>query len=85
MLQLIPKGSAAIDGISLTIIDVKKTAFTFAAVPHTLEATTLGEKKPGDAVNLEADVLGKYVNKLLGKESGKSNLTEDFLAEHGFM
>ena len=61
--QTIPKGSVAVDGISLTVIDVDRTrnAFTFAAIPHTLEVTTLGRRVPGDSVNLETDPLGKWV------------------------
>jgi riboflavin synthase len=60
---LIPKGSVAVDGISLTVVEVDRRAgrFSFAAIPHTLKWTTLGERRPGHAVNLEADPLGKYV------------------------
>jgi riboflavin synthase len=58
---LVPKGSIAIDGVSLTVVDVSAERFDVALIPHTLAATNLGDRKPGDRVNLEADVLGKYV------------------------
>jgi riboflavin synthase len=63
----VPKGSGAIDGVSLTVVDVEATGFDVALIPHTLAVTTLGERKPGDRVNLEADVLGKYVKKYLNR------------------
>jgi riboflavin synthase len=62
---LVEKGSVAVDGVSLTVVGVGDAAFDVALIPHTLEATTLGEKQPGDRVNLEADVLGKYVKRYL--------------------
>lgn len=62
---LVEKGSVAIDGVSLTVVDVRDDGFDVALIPHTLVVTTLGERKPGDPVNLEADVLGKYVKKYL--------------------
>ena len=58
---LVPKGSVAIDGVSLTVVGVGDAGFDVALIPHTLAATNLGDRKPGDRVNLEADVLGKYV------------------------
>ena len=61
----VEKGSIAVEGVSLTIAEVGDDAFAVALVPHTLELTTLGELRPGDAVNLEADVLAKYVERLL--------------------
>jgi riboflavin synthase len=66
-LQMVPKGSVAVDGVSLTLVDVSETSFSVALIPHTLEVTTLGKKQPGDAVNIETDILGKYVQKLLGE------------------
>jgi len=63
--QLVPKGSVTIDGVSLTVVDVARDGFDVVLIPHTLAETTLGEREPGDAVNLEADVLGKYVKKYL--------------------
>lgn len=69
---LIEKGSVAIDGVSLTVVGLDASGFDVALISHTLAATTLGERRPGDLVNLEADVLGKYVRRqverLLGRE-----------------
>jgi len=62
---LIKKGSVAIDGISLTVADVDAAGFSVAMIPHTAKQTTLGFKKPGDTVNLESDIIGKYVEKLV--------------------
>ena len=70
---LVPKGSVAVDGVSLTVVGARDTGFDVALIPHTLDATTLGGKVPGDRVNLEADVLGKYVKRYLERvvpESG---------------
>lgn len=63
--EMVSKGSVAVDGISLTLVDVTADRFSVALIPHTLAVTTLGFKRPGDAVNLETDVLGKYVVKYL--------------------
>jgi riboflavin synthase len=63
---LVEKGSVAIDGVSLTVATVTDTGFEVALIPHTLDATTLGLRKDGDTVNLEMDVLAKYVERLLG-------------------
>lgn len=60
---LVAKGSVAIDGVSLTVVDVGEDGFDVALIPHTLAVTTLGELEPGDLVNLEVDVLGKYVKR----------------------
>ena len=62
---LVPKGSIAVDGISFTIVDVSKEVFSVALVPHTLAVTTFKSKKKGDKVNIEVDILSKYVAKLL--------------------
>ncbi len=62
---LVPKGSIAIDGVSLTVVGVTDTGFDVALIPHTLAETNLGDRRPGDRVNLEADVLGKYVVRYL--------------------
>lgn len=64
--QVAGKGSIAIDGISLTVVDVDDESFTVALIPHTLAVTTLGSRKVGDAVNLETDILAKYVQRSLG-------------------
>lgn len=84
---LVSKGSVAIDGISLTVIDVLSDSFTVSIIPHTAKMTTLGFKKTGDSVNLEADIIGRYVEKLLNKSRGKNPapLSPEFLAEHGFL
>jgi riboflavin synthase len=67
---LVEKGSVALDGVSLTVAALTESGFEVALVPHTLAATTLGERRPGDAVNLEADVLAKYVERLLEARVG---------------
>ncbi|MEL6108856.1 MAG: riboflavin synthase [Planctomycetota bacterium] len=64
--QVASKGSIAIDGISLTVVDAKADEFSVALIPHTLAATTLGNRAVGDAVNLETDILAKYVQRSLG-------------------
>ena len=65
--QLVPKGSVAIDGVSLTVVGVGAESFDVALIPHTLAATTLGDSRPGERVNIEADVLGKYVKRYLDR------------------
>jgi len=62
---VVEKGSITIDGISLTVVDVRPDGFTVAVVPHTIDVTTLGQKGPGDQVNLEVDITAKYVERLL--------------------
>lgn len=62
---LVPKGSVTVDGVSLTVVDVRASEFSLWLIPHTLEVTTLGELEPGAVVNLEADLLAKYVERLL--------------------
>lgn len=66
--QMVPKGSVAVDGVSLTLVTVERERFSVALIPHTLEVTTLGLRQPGDTVNIETDILAKYVQKLMGKE-----------------
>jgi riboflavin synthase len=63
--QLVPKGSVAVDGVSLTVVNVERSRFSVALVPQTLEVTTLGVRKAGDSVNLETDIIGKYIQKYL--------------------
>ena len=86
MRLIVEKGSIAIDGISLTVAKEMPGAFQVSIIPHTGEETTLLKKKPGAVVNLENDMIGKYVEKLMRKESegGGSSLTLDFLKQHGF-
>ena len=62
---LVPKGSITVDGISLTVVDVEPESFTVSLIPETLARTTLGFKQPGDLVNLEVDVIAKYVEKMV--------------------
>ena len=86
---IVEKGSIAIDGISLTVAKLTATDFSVSIIPHTGEETTLLSRKPGEVVNLENDVVGKYVERLLSfknaePEPKKSTLTMDFLREHGF-
>jgi len=65
---LVPKGSVAVDGVSLTVVNVEQDKFSVALIPLTLEVTTLGTRKTGDMVNIETDLLGKYVQKFLNPE-----------------
>jgi riboflavin synthase len=67
---LVQKGSIAVDGISLTVAEVARDAFAVWIIPHTLTVTNLAEKKAGDMVNLEFDLLGKHVEKLLQAHQG---------------
>lgn len=64
---IVTKGSIAVDGISLTIVDIKDNIFSISLIPHTLKITTLGIKTVGDPVNIELDIVGKYISKLLPK------------------
>lgn len=86
MRLIVEKGSIAIDGISLTVAKEMPGAFQVSIIPHTGEETTLLKKKTGAVVNLENDIIGKYVEKLMRKEpeGGGSSLTLDFLKQHGF-
>ncbi len=67
---LVEKGSVAVDGISLTVVDVMRDGFSLVIIPHTAELTTIGFKGPGDRVNVEVDILGKYVARYLKREKG---------------
>ena len=81
---IVEKGSITIDGISLTVASLGSDYFEVSIIPHTGAQTTLLKKKAGDKVNLENDIIGKYVQRLLGKSTQSSGITESFLAEHGF-
>jgi riboflavin synthase len=84
--MMIKKGSVAVDGISLTIVEIRDGLFSVALIPYTLEATTLGFKKAGQKVNIETDMLGKWVKRILTvNESTTSGITEDLLKKKGFM
>ncbi|MFW6011790.1 MAG: riboflavin synthase [Desulfosalsimonas sp.] len=86
---MIPKGSVAVDGISLTINTCSARGFEVAVIPHTAQITTIGLKTPGDAVNIETDMIGKYVEKFVKGEkqyeSGSSAISKEFLAKAGFL
>ena len=85
---IVEKGSVTIDGISLTVADVQSDRFAVSLIPHTAKVTVLGEKRTGDIVNLETDIIGKYVEKLMKpaveETKQKSGITMEFLAENGF-
>jgi len=82
--QMVPKGSVAIDGVSLTLVEAAGGRFSVALIPTTLEATTLGAMKVGDRANIETDVLGKYVLKYLAAGQG-GGLSLDKLRAAGFL
>lgn len=82
MRLIVEKGSITIDGISLTVAKVDKNSFAVSIIPHTGSETILLKKRPGDIVNLENDIVGKYVERLMAKE--ESGITLEFLAENGF-
>lgn len=83
---IVQKGSIAVDGTSLTVFAVTDTSFTISIIPHTLEMTIMGTKKPGDHVNLECDIIGKYVEKLLApKESAARTPLSQLLKENSYM
>ena len=89
MRYIVEKGSITIDGISLTVATVTSNSFQVSIIPHTSSETTLSLRKPGDIVNLENDVIGKYVEKLIDpytedKGQSESKITYEFLAQHGF-
>ncbi len=84
---VVEKGSVALDGISLTVAAVTNKDFTVSLIPHTREVTNLGSKKAGSTINIETDVLGKYVEKMMGGSQAQSSaggLSRAFLLENGF-
>ena len=84
---VVEKGSIAMDGISLTVASVEADRFSVSVIPHTAAVTALGAKGPGDTVNLETDLIGKYVEKLLFPREDTprtGGISLEFLAEHGF-
>lgn len=87
MKYIVEKGSIAIDGISLTVAKRSDTDFAISMIPHTAKETVLSQKKPGDTVNLENDIVGKYIEQLMRydkKEEKPSRLTKEFLLQAGF-
>ncbi|GAB6157710.1 riboflavin synthase [Desulfotomaculum varum] len=89
MKYIIKKGSVAIDGTSLTVVDFDRDKFQVSLIPHTAQVTVLGSKKIGDTVNLEADILGKYIERLLQAREEQpvqnSKISQEFLSAHGFL
>lgn len=84
---IVEKGSITIDGISLTVAAVDEVSFSVSLIPHTAAVTTLGKKRAGDTVNLETDIIGKYVEKLLRpapEPERRGGISLEFLAENGF-
>lgn len=86
MRYIVEKGSVTIDGISLTVAAVTEDSFSVSVIPHTRQVTIMGDLRAGDKVNLENDIIGKYVEKFLKPEetSVKSNITREFLTRCGF-
>ena len=88
-LFVIPQGSVAVDGVSLTVVDCGNDWFEVSLIPHTWQVTVLSQKKAGDKVNVETDVLGKYIYRMLPETSRVHNATSvigtDFLSKHGFL
>ncbi len=89
MKYIIMKGSVTIDGTSLTVAQVEEDSFKISLIPHTWQKTILGKNEIGSKVNIECDIIGKYIEKLLGKTANEENnkdrsLTLDFLRENGF-
>ena len=80
-----PKGSIAVDGISLTVVDVPDDGFSVWIVPHTASATNLGMLRPGDAVNLETDILAKYVARMVCGSPQGGTVSMNKLKEAGFL
>jgi len=78
------KGSISIEGISLTVAKLEKNCCTIAIIPHTVEMTNLHSLKPGDPVNLEADLIAKYVEKMMRGDASESSLTVEDLVQQGF-
>ena len=89
MKYIIEKGSVAIDGISLTVNECSDNEFGINIIPHTASHTTLGEKKVGDTINIENDIIGKYIEKFLRKEKHKEEedgkISMEFLHKHGII
>ncbi|MDO8885385.1 riboflavin synthase [Candidatus Oleimmundimicrobium sp.] len=80
---VVPKGSVAIDGVSLTVTSVLKNSFYVSIVPHTAETTTLGFKKRGESVNLETDIMAKHIKKFFNKQ--KENIDTEMLKKFGYL
>ena len=81
---LIPRGSVSIDGISLTVVHVDEDSFDVSLIPHTMAVTTLKDKKAGDTVNIECDMVAKYIEKFTGNPGPGSGMKREFLDKYGF-
>ncbi|MEW6081033.1 MAG: riboflavin synthase [Bacillota bacterium] len=81
---IVPRGSVAVDGISLTVVERLDSGFTVSIIPHTAAGTTLGSKRSGDPVNVETDIIGRYVESLMDRGEGKG-LSRELLAKAGFL
>lgn len=92
MKYVVEKGRVTLDGASLTVVSLTDNTFSVSLIPHTQSMITLGSKKAGDYINVETDLIGKYIEKLINfkddnkneKENKKSKIDENFLASHGF-
>lgn len=84
---IVPKGSVTLDGISLTVVDVALSGFTVSLIPHTRQVTNLREKRIGDTVNIETDMIGKYVKKYLNQNQNEASekISMEYLSEKGFL
>ena len=82
---IVEKGSVALDGISLTVALVEARSFSVSIIPHTLEQTSLVQKKAGDLLNIECDIIAKYIEKLSSPGSSGSKIDLDFLAKNNFL
>jgi len=83
---IVPQGSIGVDGVSLTVVQVMDgLGFSVSIIPHTEKVTTFGLLKVNDSVNIEVDILAKYVNRLIGKADEKTGITREFLSRKGFL
>ena len=85
MRYIVFKGSVCVDGVSLTVANLSANAFEVSLIPYTKQITTMGMKKVNDRVNIEVDILGRYVERLLSQESKPERIDMEFLREHGFV
>lgn len=84
MKYIVEKGSIAIDGISLTVAEVRENNFLISAIPHTVEVTVLKERIAGELVNIETDIIGKYIEKFINNPKKENDISKEFLIENGF-
>lgn len=84
MRYVVEKGSVALDGISLTVAEAGNGYFKVSVIPHTAENTTLSMRRKGERINIENDIIGKYVEKLMSPDRRSGGITEEFLIKNGF-